>query len=125
MVAHDEPEMAEEELVWLLGDCPEFLAGHLKLGEIALERDDVALARGHFGAAYQMAISACRRAGATTAPLPYALPANQPAHQAGKGLAWCLYQLGKSKMAAEVVATLLAWDASDPLNVKGLGPPTR
>ena len=123
MIEHDEPELAEEELVWLLGDCPEFVEGHLKLGEIALGRSDVALARGHFGAAFQLAVAAIRRAGAEGAPAPYATKSNQAAHQAGKGLAWSLFQLGKSDMAAEIVATLLRWDPADPLNVKGLGPP--
>lgn len=124
MLAEQEPELAENELVWLLTGCPEYLDAHLKLGEISLDRGDFPLARGHFGAAFQLALAASRRAGLERELTPYRLPANQTAHAAGKGLAYCLLQLGKHSMAREVVDTLLAWDPSDPLNVRGLLAPT-
>ena len=97
MIAQGESEVAEDELVWLLGGCHEFLAGHLKLGELALERDDVSLARGHFGAAYQLALTAYRRSGAGAASVPYQLPANQAAHQAGKGARLVSLPTGKRR----------------------------
>ncbi|MEI6241624.1 MAG: hypothetical protein WCR51_14660, partial [Planctomycetia bacterium] len=52
MVAAGEAEIARDELVWLLSECPDFLEAHLHLGLIALEDDDPKLARGHFGRAY-------------------------------------------------------------------------
>ena len=50
--------------------------------------------------------------------VPYRLPANQAFFEAGKGLAFCLRELGKAALAADVVARLLACDPSDPLGVR-------
>ena len=56
--------------------------------------------------------------------VPYRLPANQAFFEAGKGLAYCLRELGKSALVAEVVARLLECDPSDPLGLGGfLEPP--
>lgn len=54
------------------------------------------------------------------APLPHWIPANQSFLESAKGLAWCLKQLDKREMAAEVVAVVLRCDPSDPLGVKKL-----
>ncbi len=54
------------------------------------------------------------------APLPYRLVANQAFLESGKALAWCLVQLDKRDMAADVVAQLLECDPTDPLGVRGL-----
>ncbi len=81
--------------------------------------EDYPLARGHFGYAYQIGAKALDRAGAAE-NVPYRLPANQAFFEAGKGLVYCLRQLGKAEMAAEVVQRLLACDPSDPLGLEAL-----
>ncbi len=48
---------------------------------------------------------------------PYSRPANQAFHEAGKGLVYCLMQLGKRGMARDVSKRLLELDPSDPLRV--------
>ena len=54
MVEAGETEIARDELVWLLSECPDFLEAHVHLGLIALEEEDAKLARGHFGRAYEL-----------------------------------------------------------------------
>jgi hypothetical protein len=117
MLAAGETEVARDELRWLLDGCSDFIAAHRVLGELALEENDLQLARGHFGYAYEIG----RRAfpgGAPPGPLPYELPANQGFLEAAKGLAWCLRQLGEVGLAKEVVKTMLDCDLSDPLGVR-------
>jgi dTMP kinase len=76
-----EIEIARDELVWLLSECPDFLEGHVQLGLIALEEDDPKLARGHFGRAYELC---CRVLDAANSPrpLPYSLAGNKPFYEA-------------------------------------------
>ena len=85
MVEAGETEIARDELVWLLSECPDFLEAHVQLGLIALEEDDAKLARGHFGRAYELAFRALDAAGGPR-PLPYELAGNKPFFEAAKGL---------------------------------------
>src|SRR5581483_5824459 len=101
------------------GGCTDFVLAHKLLGEIALLDQDYALARGHFGYAYQIGIKALERAGARGL-VPYRLRTNEAFFEAGKGLAFCLRELGKAEMAAEVIAKLLNYDPSDPLGLASL-----
>ncbi len=116
MIAGGEVEIAREELQWLLSGCTDMIDAHKTLGELALGDQDLPLARGHFGYAYQIGVKALDQAGAASG-VPYRLPANQAFFEAGKGLAYCLRELGKTEMAVEVIKRLLACDASDPLGV--------
>jgi hypothetical protein len=117
MIEAGEFEIATDELRWLLVDCHEFIAAHESLGELALETsNDLALARGHFGAGYQLGLQALRRAGMPK-PLLYSQPANRTFFAAGRGLAGCLARLDKLDMAKEVVDTLVGLDPSDPLKL--------
>src|SRR6185312_13203117 len=93
MIAAGEVEVAIDELRWLLGGCSDFIDAHKLLGELALADHDVPLARGHFGYAYRIGQLAIERAKPTGA-VPYRLAANRSFFEAGKGLAWCLAQLG-------------------------------
>jgi hypothetical protein len=114
MVEAGEFDVAAEELRWLLENCPEFIAAHVLLGELAAaRRNDLPLARGHFGAGYQLGLAALRRAGIPT-PVPYSHPANRPFYEAGRGVAWCLAKLGKSDLAQEIVDTHIQHDTTDP-----------
>ncbi|HWB08329.1 MAG TPA: hypothetical protein VG826_03860 [Pirellulales bacterium] len=117
MLDAGEIDVAIDEMRWLLNGCSDFVAAHRMLGEQALADGDLKLARGHFGYAYEIGLSAFP-AGGLDAPLPYRLPANRPFLEAAKGLAWCLHELGKLKLAVRVVEQLLKLDPADPLNVR-------
>ena len=119
MIDAGEVEIATDECRWLLSGCSDCVEAHRILGEIALGENDLPLARGHFGYAFQLGTKALNQAG-SKGPLPYRIPANQGFLEAGKGLAWCLKQLDKREMAAEVVEQMLKCDPSDPLGVKSL-----
>ena len=117
MIEGGEADIAIDEIRWLLSGCSDFIDAHGLLGMLALgEDDDLELARGHFGYAYQLGLTAHRRAG-LPAPLPYRIEANQAFFEAGKGLAHCLSKLGRPKMAREVLDHLLDCDPSDPLGL--------
>ncbi|REJ70577.1 MAG: hypothetical protein DWQ31_00580 [Planctomycetota bacterium] len=117
MLELGETDVAREELRWLLSGCPNLIAAHQRLGEIALEEGDLKLARGHFGQAYRAGLKALRDAGMPS-PLPQSRAANESFFAAGKGLAHCLLQLDKQQMAREVVDVLLRCDPSDPLALR-------
>lgn len=119
MLTMGEAEIAQEELRWLLSDCPDLITAHQSLGEMALEAEDYSLARGHFGHAYRVGLKAWQQA-KKPRPLPYSREANQPFFESGKGLIFCLKKLDKREMAAEVVDVLLACDPSDPLGLRQL-----
>jgi hypothetical protein len=117
MVEAGEFDIAIDELRWLLEDCHDFIAAHSLLGELALTvNNDLPLARGHFGAGYQLGLQALRRAGMPK-PLLASHPANWAFFASGRRLAWCLAQLDKLPMAQEVVDTLVDFDLSDPLQL--------
>lgn len=117
MVEAGETEIAHDELVWLLSECPDFLEAHVQLGLIALEDDDAKLARGHFGRAYELALRAIDAAGSLQS-LPYALDGNKPFFQAAKGLVHCLVELGRPQAAKEVCQRISPLDPSDPLGIQ-------
>jgi hypothetical protein len=120
MIEAGEFDVAVDELRWLLSGCAEFIAAHELLGELAVAmHGDLSLARGHFGAGYQLGLQALRRAGMPK-PLLYAQPANGSFFDAGRGLVWTLEKLGRREMAQEIVETLLELDASDPLRLQAL-----
>lgn len=116
MLEMGEADVAVDELRWLLEGCSDFIDIHRILGEIALSREDIPLARGHFGYAYRIGSKVI--GDPPCGLLPYALPANQAFLESAKGLAWCLFKLDKAQLARDVVRTLLACDPSDPLGVK-------
>ncbi|MBI3838787.1 MAG: hypothetical protein HY288_12750 [Planctomycetia bacterium] len=120
MLDAGEIDVAIDECRWLLSGCSDCLEAHRILGEIALGENDLPLARGHFGYAYRLGAKALEQAH-SQGPLLYRVPANRSFLESAKALAWCLKQLGKGEMAAEVVEFLLRCDPSDPLGVKRLG----
>lgn len=119
MIAAGEPEIAREELVWLLSECPDFLEAHVHLGMIALEEGDAKLARGHFGRAYELCLRPLQAAG-NPKPLPHALAGNQPFFEAAKGLVHCLLETGRRPMAADVCRVIAPLDPADPLGIQKL-----
>jgi len=119
MIDAGECEIALDELRWLLADCAENIAAHTLLGELAAEAGDFPLARGHYGAGYQIGLQTLRRA-KMPKPLLYSQPANRAFFEAGQGLIGSLEKLGKSAMANEVVTTLIELDPSDPLQLRAM-----
>lgn len=119
MIEGGEFEIATDELRWLLSGCTDFIDAHRQLGELALLDQDWQLARGHFGYAVQIGLTAWEKAGKPT-PLPYRLAANQAFFESGKGLALCLKQLGKFELLDDTRATLLLLDPTDPLGISRL-----
>lgn len=119
MLAGGETEIAHDELVWLLSECPDFLEAHVQLGLMALEEEDLKLARGHFGRAYELCLKALEAAG-SPAPVPHALPGNRPFHEAAKGLVHCLLRTGRAGLARDVCRRIAPLDASDPLGIQAL-----
>jgi len=123
MIGAGETDIALDELRWLLSGCSEFIAAHVLLGELARKSNDVPLARGHYGAGYQLGLQTLRRA-KMPKPLLYSQPANQAFFEAGRGLIDSLEKLGKQQMADEVRQTLLELDRSDPLKLGPAGKDT-
>ncbi len=119
MIESGETDVALDELRWLLSGCSEFIAAHVLLGELARAAGDVPLARGHYGAGYQLGLQTLRRA-KMPKPVLYSQLANQSFFEAGQGLVWSLEKLGKPQMAEEVVATLTELDPSDSLRLKSM-----
>lgn len=118
MLAAGEDEVARDELLWLLGDCREFVEAHKLLGEIAARGGDTGLARGHFGQAYELVVKALP--GAFRGRLPFDRPANRPFLEAAKGLALAAHEQGRDDLAVPVARRLLAFDPSDPLEIEPL-----
>jgi tetratricopeptide (TPR) repeat protein len=96
-----DPEAARDALRYALQGCGDNLWVHVALGRIAL-RDgrDPALARGHFGYAYELA----RRAipPGFSGLLPKHCPANRPFYDAVEGLASCYEAMGRPGESAKL-----------------------
>ncbi len=119
MIAAGETEIARDELRWLLDECHDFIEAHALLGDLAHAEDEVKLARGHYGYAYQLAQKAIEQAEDITR-LPATLAANQPFFHAGEGLVRCLAKMGKRGLAQDVAKRLLQLDPADPLGLRFL-----
>ena len=116
MVEAGETDIARDELVWLLSECPDFLDAHVHLGLIALEDGDPKLARGHFGRAYELGLRALDAAD-NSHPLPYVRPSNRPFFEAAKGLVHCLIATGREAMTKDIQRRLAQLDPTDPLGI--------
>ena len=116
MIEAGESDIAREELVWLLSECPDFLDAHLQLGLLALEENDPKLARGHFGRAVEIGFRALEAAG-NPRPLPYSLPGNRAFFESAKGLVHALLETGKKGMAGDTARKVAALDPADPLGL--------
>ena len=121
MIAAGEAEIARDELVWLLSECPDFLEAHVHLGLLALEDDDPKLARGHFGRAWELCLKALDAAGSPR-PVPYDLAGNRSFHEAAKGLVHCLVALRRLPLARGVCGRIGPLDPADPLGIQRLVP---
>lgn len=119
MLAAGEIDIAHEELVWLLSECPDFLDAHVHLGLIALEAEDPKLARGHFGRAYELCLKSLEASGEPR-PVPYSLPGNRPFFEAAKGLVHCLLATGRRATAQTICRRLAGLDSDDPLGIQRL-----
>src|SRR4029077_7892446 len=94
-----------------------FLEAHNLLGELALEEEDVSLARGYFGLGYQNGLYSL------TDWFRGVLPArrvyNRAFFLAGRGLARCLIARGQQKEGRDVLVQLGRFDPQEE-HVKSL-----
>jgi hypothetical protein len=111
MIAGGEAEIARDELLYLVSDCRAFLEAHNLLGELALEENELALARGHFGFAYEIGLDSLPKG--FRGLLPANIDYNQPFFLAGQGLARCLIARGKRSEGSEVLRQLARFDPRD------------
>lgn len=118
MLAHEEWELAMDELLWLLRECRELLEAHQLLGRIALFQNKLDLARAHLGYAYELGLTAIGKT--FSGRLPFDRPSNRPLLQATYDLVRCLIQLNDHELARSVAQQLLVWDPTDPLHVQSL-----
>jgi hypothetical protein len=89
-----DPESARDALRYALSACHDNIWAHVALGQIALvEFRDPALARGHFGYAFELAHRALPQG--FTGRLPRDRPNNRPFYEAIDGLAQSLEALGR------------------------------
>lgn len=117
MIEAEEYDVAIDELRWLLSGCHDFMAAHVLLGELAIEVDnDLPLARGHFGHAYQLGLRTLKR-NRCRGPLPGTQPANAPFYAAAYGLTLCLEKKGSPRMADEVAQQSRKLDPADPARI--------
>lgn len=112
MMAGDELEIARDELLYLVSDCRAFLDAHNLLAELALEENDIKLARGHFGFAYEIGLESLPTG--FNGRLPAKQGYNPQFHHAGRGLARCLIALGQPADGREVLLKLLQFDPQEP-----------
>ena len=117
MIQAGEEELARDELLWLLEECPDMIAAHALLGQMALRQGNLPLARGHLGHAFRLGMRALQRAG-NPIPVPYRLVENRPFLESGRDLAVCLEQMGKAELAAQVRKDLLRLDPTDPFSIR-------
>jgi hypothetical protein len=112
-----EPEMARDELLFLVEDCRGFLEAYNLLAELALEENDFNLARGHFGFGYESGMAALPEG--FRGLLPATEGYNPHFFLAGRGLARCLIKKGDVRRGREVLEQLAKFDPEEP-NVKAL-----
>ncbi len=108
MIAEDELEIARDELLYLVADCRAFLAAHNLLGELALREEDVSLARGHYGFAYEVGLDSLPPG--FRGILPTQRDYNGEFFLAGRGLARCLIARGQRSEGRLVLQNLQKLD---------------
>jgi hypothetical protein len=106
-----EGEIARDELLYLVADCRGFLEAYLQLAELALEEEDIGLAKGHFGFAYETGLEALPDH--FRGQLPVKEGYNKHFFAAGRGLARCLVSKKESDKAREVLEQLLRFDPAE------------
>jgi len=119
MIAAGETDVARDELRWLLDECHDFIEAHALLGDLAVAENDLKLARGHYGYAYQLGVRAIDEAQDVTR-LSAKNSGNQPFFYAANGLVRCLLKMGKRGLAQDVVKRLVQFDPTDPLSLQSM-----
>lgn len=119
MIAAGETDVARDELRWLLDECHDFIEAHLLLGDLAVAENDLKLARGHYGYAYQLGLRAIEQTTDAT-HLSANSPANRPFFHVGKCLVQCLLKMGKRGLAQDVVKRLVQLDPTDPQGLRSM-----
>jgi hypothetical protein len=108
----NEAEIARDELLYLVADCRGFLEAHIKLAELALEDEDISLAKGHYGFAYETGLESLPQG--FKGVLPAGAGYNPHFFMAGRGLARCLIAKGELHKGREVLKQLAKFDPDEP-----------
>lgn len=111
MIEGDELEIARDELLYLVADCPGFMEAHNLLAMLALEEGNIPVARGHFGFAFETGLKALPAGFAGL--LPAEREYNRQFFDAGRGVARCLVAAGKATEAREILERLARFDPSE------------
>ena len=109
--AGGEFEIARDELLYLVADCRGFLEAYIQLAELALEDEDISLAKGHFAFAYENGLD--RLPLNFRGQLPCQEGYNPHFYAAGRGLARCLIARKEIQAAREVLQQLLKFDPTE------------
>lgn len=119
MIAADEGEIARDELLYLVADCQGFIEAHNLLGDLAVQEEDLSLARGHYGFAYESVLQLLPAK--FRGRLLVRFPLNAEFFRAGRGLARCLATLGKLDDCRAVLEQLQRLDPEEPDTKELLG----
>lgn len=111
MIAAGEFEIARDELLYLVADSRSFLEAHNLLGELALEEEDIGLARGHFGFAYEVGLDSL--GSDFKGILPAGRDYNREFFRAGRGVARCLIARGDRAEGRAILEKLLKLDSRE------------
>lgn len=112
MIEHQELEVARDELLYLVGDCRGFVEAHNLLAELALEENDVKLARAHYGFGFENGLETLPEK--FSGKLPAGVEYNPAFFEAGRGVARCLIALGQLAEGRDVLEMLLRFDPEEP-----------
>lgn len=113
MMAEEEFDIARDELLYLVSDCSGFLEAHNLLAELALEDNEIAIARGHFGFAFETVLDILPLG--FSGKIRASEPQNKHFFEAGCGLARCLIAQKKLSEGREVLERLTKFDPTDEL----------
>lgn len=111
MIRAEEFDIANDELLYLVADCRGFLEAYNLLGELALEDNDLKLAKGHFGFGYETGLNLLPPGFRGT--LPASLGDNRHFFATGRGLSRCLIALGSRNDGRDVLQRLAKLDPND------------
>ncbi len=120
MIEGGENEIARDELLWLLSGCNRLPAGPQTAGRVGAGRRRRAAGAGAFRLCLRAGVEGAGAGRGQGRRARIAGRPTRPFSRRARGWAFCLRELDKRDLAADVVARLLALDPSDPLGVAGL-----
>jgi hypothetical protein len=111
MIEGGEPDIARDELLYLVSDCRGFFDAHNLLGRLAADEGNLPVARGHYGFVYESVLKGLPHG--FRGRLPSNLGYNGAIFAGGHGLARVLVALGELEEAGLVLKRLETFDPDD------------